>query len=479
MSDTLLEYFGQLPQGVQLALFKDTWTCQAILRALGPMAQQYVLRLAGAQAPLPVSLVDSWALPTNDAQTKHEKALDHLKKLGLLSRVPGGSGGGGGAAGSSAGGPHYQLHKEFGAQLMRALRGGDAACGSSSETDKHKPTIEQLEAHARRTWEQLLETVLSPPPKPVKLQVATTPASSLQDLLIWAGLLTPSDVAEYPYAMGAGARAFLLQPVHTQVWRLMLAYMQLAEKRGASGARDALLSFIMRLGFLEQGVDYPTDELSDGQRDVLGDLVLLGLVYMRKLNSRRYYTTPLAVQLLSGAAHAAPSSSHGFLVLETNFRLYAYTGSALWARVLGEFARIQYQLPNLIVAQLERDSILHAVDAGVEPQQIVAFLERNAHPQMAAQTPVLPDTVVHQLLLWAKESERLQAVPARLYDKFASVAIFERAEQYARDIGAYQWSRRDTPPVNPPTEKCVLVVAADAHERMKGFLRKTQQQLQQ
>ena len=128
MSATLLEYFGQLPQGVQLALFRDTWTCQAILRALGPVAQQYVLRLAGAQAPLPASLVNSWAQPTSDAQTKHEKALEHLKKLGLLHRVSSGSGGGA-AASSSAGEPHYQLHEEFGAQLLRAVGEPVAACG--------------------------------------------------------------------------------------------------------------------------------------------------------------------------------------------------------------------------------------------------------------------------------------------------------------------------------------------------------------
>ena len=52
---------------------------------------------------------------------------------------------------------------------------------------------------------------------------------------------------------------------------------------------------------------------------------------MRKLNSRRYYTTPLAVSLLSGAAHADGGAQRGFLIVETNFRLYAYTDSGLWA----------------------------------------------------------------------------------------------------------------------------------------------------
>ena len=61
---------------------------------------------------------------------------------------------------------------------------------------------------------------------------------------------------------------------------------------------------------------------------------------MRKLNSRRYYTTPLAIRLLSCAAHAeAGPSQRGFLVLETNFRLYSYTDSPLWVQVRSTRAR--------------------------------------------------------------------------------------------------------------------------------------------
>ena len=65
--------------------------------------------------------------------------------------------------------------------------------------------------------------------------------------------------------MGGGARRFLLLPVHAQVWRLMMAYMSIAEGSGV-GARDAVLSFLMRLGFLEQGTDYPVEELSNKQQ---------------------------------------------------------------------------------------------------------------------------------------------------------------------------------------------------------------------
>ena len=90
-----------------------------------------------------------------------------------------------------------------------------------------------------------------------------------------------------------------------------MGYMALAEESGAD-SRDAVLSFLMRLGFLEQGVPYPVrypEGLSEAQVVVLKDLVTLGLVYMRKLTSKRYYTTPLAIRLLSCAAHAEAGPS--------------------------------------------------------------------------------------------------------------------------------------------------------------------------
>ena len=50
-----------------------------------------------------------------------------------------------------------------------------------------------------------------------------------------------------------------------------MGYMRIAEEGGV-GSRDAVLSFLMRLGFLEQGVDYPVGDLSEAQRKVLADL---------------------------------------------------------------------------------------------------------------------------------------------------------------------------------------------------------------
>ena len=209
---TLLDFFGQLPKGVQATLFKDPWTCQAILRALSPLGQQYALRLASAQSPLPAALVDAWVQPTREARTKHDLAISQLSSLGLLQTRAGG----GGATSAP-----FELHAEFGAQLLLALRGGDAVGGTNATCDRedeHKPTLAQLEAHATRTWETVLHAVISPPRELVALHMA---GSSVQALLCKAGLLDEVEpaveAAGSTYQMGSGARRFLMQPVHEQV----------------------------------------------------------------------------------------------------------------------------------------------------------------------------------------------------------------------------------------------------------------------
>jgi len=58
---------------------------------------------------------------------------------------------------------------------------------------------------------------------------------------------------------------------------------------------------------------------------MLEDLKDLGLAYQRDANSR-FYPTRLATMLTSQNAAINDVSRESFIVLETNFKLYAYTG---------------------------------------------------------------------------------------------------------------------------------------------------------
>lgn len=81
---------------------------------------------------------------------------------------------------------------------------------------------------------------------------------------------------------------------------------------------------------------------------------------------------------------------------------------------------------------------------------------------------MLPETVVNQVHLWAKERERAVAAKCKLYDRFDSLAAFDAAATYATEAGIYLWSRRCAE--ERLLGSCALAVQADGHPAMKRFL---------
>ena len=49
-----------------------------------------------------------------------------------------------------------------------------------------------------------------------------------------------------------------------------------------------------------------------------------------------------------------------FIVVETNYRIYAYTDSHLQIALLGLFTEVLYRFPNLCVGIISRDSCRQA-----------------------------------------------------------------------------------------------------------------------
>lgn len=118
-----------------------------------------------------------------------------------------------------------------------------------------------------------------------------------------------------------------------------------------------------------------------------------------KAKSRRFYPTRLATSLTSGTAalisnlNPSPSGnptatvSQGFIVLETNYRLYAYTNSPLQIAILNLFVSLKSRFENLVQGVITRDSVRNALSNGISADQIIYFLSSNAHPQMRTNVP--------------------------------------------------------------------------------------------
>lgn len=215
-----------------------------------------------------------------------------------------------------------------------------------------------------------------------------------------------------------------------------------------------VLSFLFMLGSLELGQDYTTSTLSPTQLKLLEDLSQFGIIYRSSNDAPTFYPTRLATTLTSDASALSTSQplstslttpsrsdapAKGFIIIETNYRLYAYTSSLLQIAVLSLFTKLTTRHPNLVSGKLTKESITRAVALGISSAQIISYLTAHAHPQMQKQQPFLPPTVMDQIRLWEYEGERMEISTGYLIKEFATEGEYRDVAGYAESLGVLVW----------------------------------------
>lgn len=218
-----------------------------------------------------------------------------------------------------------------------------------------------------------------------------------------------------------------------------------------------VLSFFFMLGSLELGRAYNIGTLKDPERKMLPNLVDCGLVYIPPSTPNQFFPTRLATTLTSDAsalrsvtagfdsALSAGAGTTGFIIIETNYRLYAYTSSPLQIAVLSLFTKLTTRYPNMVCGRVTRQSIYEAIGHGITSEQVITYLSTHAHPQLLKAAaakgggPVLPPTVVDQIRLWQIENERMKSTPGFLFKDFEDQAEYQACQKYADEIGVLAW----------------------------------------
>ena len=180
---------------------------------------------------------------------------------------------------------------------------------------------------------------------------------------------------------------------------------------------------------------------------MLDDLNDFGIVLRLNSNDARFYPTRLATTLtssdttsiLSDAGSITSMRGNGYIVLETNHRLYAYTSSPLQVAVLNLFVKLTGRQANFIAGKLTKDSVQKAISYGITSDQIISYLATNAHGQLQKNKTVLPPTVVDQIRLWQIEGDRMQATPGFLLKQFPSPQEYKETVEYAEALGVLVW----------------------------------------
>ncbi|NXF28098.1 TF2H4 factor, partial [Rhodinocichla rosea] len=332
--------------------------------------------------------------------------------------------------------------------------------------DRHARDVPALDKYAEERWEVVLHFMVGSPSAAV--------SQDLAQLLVQAGLMK-SEGGEPPCITSAGFQ-FLLLDTPAQLWFFILQYLRGAEARGMDLVE--ILSFLFQLSFSTLGKDYSVEGMSESLLTFLQHLREFGLVFQRKRKSRRFYPTRLAIALASGTAGTslgtAPGTAlgtepdgHGFILVETNYRIYAYTGGTgdtgdTWGHLGDSWGHLG-DTPGGTGDTLGTpgDTLGTALSpCAVPPPQIIHFLRTRAHPVMATQSPVLPPTITDQIRLWELERDRLRFSEGVLYNQFLSQVDFEVLRDHARALGVLVFE-------NPARR--LMVVTPAGHPDVKRF----------
>jgi len=155
------------------------------------------------------------------------------------------------------------------------------------------------------------------------------------------------------------------------------------------------------------------------------------------------------------------SAKHGYIVIETNYRLYAYTQSTLQLSIISTFADIQARFDNMAVAVLTRESVRRALGVGIRADQIIDFLREHAHAQMRASGgELVPPTVADQLRLWEMERDRFTFQPATAYSQFDSDDAYRQLHTFTKENDMQLWCR---------DEARMIIVSENDHVAVREY----------
>lgn len=478
---TVNEHLEGLPKVIQSKLYAAPATCLSIYRLLPPLAKFYIVSMLFTDKPVAVKDLEKWCQP--QARKLQYESFKRLRALHLIEE--------------DASGTHVRLHQTFKNNFRDCLTGSQPpnAFGIiAASPEKQNVDVKFLDKFASQKWETILHFM-------VGTELPTVPSKSVLSLLRLGGLMEGGGTGASSLKITNGGFQFLLQDVNIQIWTILLEYLNLTQDLNMDPVD--VLNFIFILGSLELGKAYSVSSLSETQLSMLPDLRDYGLVYQRSEGSSRFYPTRLATTLTSestglktpsmvlnqavqdanqkSAEHASDLSESqlGQIILETNFKLYAYTNSPLEIAILNLFVSLKTRFANMVIGQISRESIRNALYNGITAEQIVRFLETHAHSQMkglakdkldkkiefdashnintAGGAPqskydggvvaqhkleILPPNVVDQIKLWQLELDRIQTFEGYMFKDFKNQNEFDVLCNYATEVGVLLWSDR-------------------------------------
>lgn len=487
MTDSSWSYLEQL-QGVELQrLYRSPPSALAVFRRLlSNLSRHFVMSMVFSPRPTLLSDFELMTKSNQSATRERQTALDQLRRYHLVRDTV------------IKSGKALSLVPDFARSLRQVLAGGSNNSFGQVITPaiSQQSSIEELDEFARLQWEGILGYMVGSS-NLAELQEPgeeLLPPSEMVISLLKRGDLintTGTQSRGYTPMITKDGFAFVLRDVNTQVWALLFLYVDIAPQLDMD--KIEVLSFIFFIASLELGLAYSTAALTSSQLTILDTLHALGLIFRQDEDTPFFYPTRLAATLTSSSAalastsqalgsslqagsasaHAASTSPHttpgsGFIIMETNYRLYAYTSSPLQIALISLFIALRSRHSNMVTGKMTKQSVQRAIQVGITAEQMISYMTTHAHPQMrrsaaqelnskqsryfakaasgisaadaeALKLEVIPRTITDQISLWQMERDRISSTVGYLIHKFESHAEFNEQARHCDETGVLVW----------------------------------------
>lgn len=263
-------------------------------------------------------------------------------------------------------------------------------------------------------------------------------------LMVYSGLISAEGITH----LGFG---FLLLGRKEQIWYFIVAYLQMLINQSGGADGSEFVGTVVAVAEITLKRPSKTYSFARGsvKRDVLDLLASLGVVKVGAGEDVLYFRA--AFKFLF---HNYVTSGRS-LILESNFKLYAYTTSQLDMFITSLFARIAKKFPNLVASTIDEESVRHAFDKGITSGQIIEYMVGNSIGSVDA-------NVLEQIRMWESRKERIQARESYAYSNFLNYNDFEKVLLFCRENGI---------PARSYGERRLVIVDVDRHEEVKKFIR--------
>ena len=425
MASPLCHALLSLPDGASF-LYASPWSCASVFHALSPIAKQIVLRLVPAgKMPIAEQSLSAWFESSTASQNLYTMALKELKELHIF--VPEGD--------------SVYLHEQFCQSLQQSLMGELQISPAVIDAGKTIMSLDELTQISMDRWEAILYHLVSIPGLP-------TPAKGVRQLVKLAGLKKKGKKdgeekeEKKKVTLSKEGWCFLFKRTSEQIWILLLAYLSgLADRQQDS---HEVLSLLFSLPFREIAQPYSLGTLTPSQLSLLHDLADLGLTVVDRPQNF-FYVTPLGRKVALSATALEEDSWGAFLIVETNFKVYAQTEHPYYVYLLSLFCEMKYRLPGCVAGLITRNAVGKALRTGLDANHIIDFMTGHCHPatlnretfsEAAEEVRTgLPENIRDQILLWEAERDRLQFNNGVLLTDFESEAVRRKARQLAEAAG--------------------------------------------